>query len=97
MELNVHSKSVHAAHWGESINPALVMVHGAGGNHAVWSLVAPNVAAEGYYVLAPDLPGHGLSEGEALTSIPALADWLTAFLDAAGLQRVILAGHSMGA
>src|SRR5690606_705204 len=48
-------------------------------------------------VLALDLPGHGRSEGPALTSIDALADWLGRLLDAAAVERAALVGHSMGA
>ncbi|NYH13127.1 pimeloyl-ACP methyl ester carboxylesterase [Paraburkholderia bryophila] len=47
-------------------------------------------------MLAVDLPGHCRSSGPALTSVPAMADWLAALLDAAGVQRAFVAGHSMG-
>ena len=46
-------------------------------------------------VLAPDLPGHGHSEGAALSSIAALADWTAALIDAAGVGAARLVGHSM--
>jgi len=47
-------------------------------------------------VLAVDLPGHHRSAGPALTSIGAMADWLVALLDAVGVSRAFVAGHSMG-
>jgi pimeloyl-ACP methyl ester carboxylesterase len=47
-------------------------------------------------VLAVDQPGHGRSEGPPLASIEALADWVLALLDAAGVQAAHLVGHSMG-
>jgi pimeloyl-ACP methyl ester carboxylesterase len=47
-------------------------------------------------VLAVDQPGHGRSEGPPLASIQALADWVLALLDAAGVQAAHLVGHSMG-
>ena len=34
-----------------------------------------------FSVLAPDLPGHGRSGGEALSSVEAIADWIAALLD----------------
>ena len=43
-----------------------------------------------------DLPGHGRSEGPPLTSIPAMADWIAALLDEAGIESAFLVGHSMG-
>jgi pimeloyl-ACP methyl ester carboxylesterase len=47
-------------------------------------------------VLAVDLPGHCRSDGPALTTVTAMADWLAALLDAAGVTRAFVAGHSMG-
>jgi pimeloyl-ACP methyl ester carboxylesterase len=76
--------------------PAIVFVHGAQNDHSVWGLQSRYLAHHGYAVLAPDLPGHGRSSGPGLASVEAMADWLLALLDAAGVQRAILAGHSMG-
>lgn len=76
--------------------PAIVLVHGALNDHSVWLQQSDALARAGFAVLAPDLPGHGRSGGPALTSVEALADWLLALLDAAGISRAVLAGHSMG-
>ena len=76
--------------------PALVLLHGAGGDHTAWFQVSRALAADGTTVLAPDLPGNGRSAGRMPASIPALADWLWQLLDAAGAGRVVLAGHSLG-
>ena len=66
-------------------------------DHTVWALQARYFAHHGRSVLAVDLPGHGRSAGPALQSIAAMADWLDAFLQAAGIATAALAGHSMGA
>jgi pimeloyl-ACP methyl ester carboxylesterase len=76
--------------------PAIVFLHGAQHDHSVWALQSRWFAHHGYAVLAPDLPGHGRSPGPALTSVEAMADWLLAVMDAAGVGAAILAGHSMG-
>lgn len=81
----------------DSSRPAVVLVHGAGMDHSVWALQSRALAHSGRSVLAVDLPGHGRSEGDALTSIAALADWLAEFIVAAGLESAVVAGHSMGA
>jgi pimeloyl-ACP methyl ester carboxylesterase len=80
-----------------SAQPAVVFVHGAGNDHSVWSLQSRYFAHHGFDMLAPDLPGHGRSEGPALDSVEALADWIAALTDAAGLTQYALVGHSMGA
>ncbi|HEY0879197.1 MAG TPA: alpha/beta hydrolase [Zeimonas sp.] len=76
--------------------PVLVFVHGAQNDHSVWILQSRYFAHHGYAVLALDLPGHGRSEGEALPTIEALGAWLVAALDAFGVGRATLVGHSMG-
>ena len=54
-------------------------------------------AHHGYSVLAPDLPGHGRSSGAAARRpLPEMADWTAALLDAAGVTKAWLVGHSMG-
>jgi len=56
----------------------------------------PLSGAPRYGVLALDLPGHGRSEGLPLASVEAIADWIPALLDAAGVKQAALVGHSMG-
>jgi pimeloyl-ACP methyl ester carboxylesterase len=76
--------------------PAVIFLHGAGLDHTVWALLARWFAHRGFAALAPDLPGHGHSGGEPLTSIDAMADWVLALLDAAQVGTAALVGHSMG-
>ncbi len=77
--------------------PAVVMVHGAAFDHSVWQWQSRYLAHHGYAVLAVDLPAHGRSPGNARASIEAMSEWLAALIDAAGLDKVALVGHSMGA
>lgn len=97
MDISIHGKAVFAATFGADDAPTVMLVHGAGGSHRTWSGIAETVAARGFRVVVPDLPGHGASAGPALTGIGALADWLSDFMAAAGIGRAALAGHSMGA
>ena len=76
--------------------PAVVLLHGAQNDHSVWALQSRALAHRGYAVLAPDLPGHGRSGGPPLQRVEAMADWILALLAAAGVERAVLAGHSMG-
>ena len=77
--------------------PTIVFVHGAANDHSVWALQSRYFAHHGRNVLAVDLPGHGRSGGDALPSVEAIADWLHALLDAAGVPAAALIGHSLGA
>jgi pimeloyl-ACP methyl ester carboxylesterase len=76
--------------------PTIAFVHGAIHDHSVWTMAARWFAHHGHGVLALDLPGHGRSDGPARASIEAIADWLLAVLDAAGVRSATLVGHSMG-
>lgn len=75
----------------------LIFVHGGGLDHSVWLLQSRYFAHHGHGVLVIDLPGHGKSGGEALASIPDMADWVVRMMDAAGVESATLVGHSMGA
>ena len=50
----------------------------------------------GWNVLAVDLPGHCRSAGDPPSTVEEAADFVAALLDAAGVQRAALVGHSMG-
>lgn len=99
MKLQVQGRTAYAYTGGKAFDPTLpciVFIHGALDDHSVWTLLARSFAHHGHSVLAVDLPGHMRSEGPKLTSIEAMADWTLALLDAAGVARAALAGHSMG-
>ena len=99
MQLNVDGHQVYAATGGRQFDPAkpaVIFIHGAGQDHTNWQLPARWFAWHGHAVLAPDMPGHGRSEGEALATIPAMAQWIVRLMDAAKIERAALVGHSMG-
>jgi pimeloyl-ACP methyl ester carboxylesterase len=99
MLLTVQGVDAYCYTGGKPFNPALptvVFIHGAQNDHSVWILQTRYFAHHGYSVLAVDLPGHGRSKGAAKASVPELADWLLELLDAAGVRRAALFGHSMG-
>ena len=77
----------------------LVFLHGVSGGAAGALELLPRLAAPGWRTLAWDMPGYGASEAfEADTpeGMGAYADALAELLDAAGLERAVLVGHSMG-
>ena len=100
MDFTLGGKRIFAGTGGQAFDPALptiVLLHGAGMDHTVFALQARALAHHGRNLLAFDLPGHGRSDGPALHSIGALADWVLGAAAAAGAARFRVAGHSMGA
>jgi pimeloyl-ACP methyl ester carboxylesterase len=73
---------------------AMVLVHGAGDNHLVWPAQLRRV--EGVTVYALDLPGHGKSGGRGRASVGEYVEVVHGCLDALGVERAVITGHSMG-
>src|SRR6266513_4809330 len=99
MQLSVNGVETFVATGGrefDSALPTVVLLHGAGFDHATWALHSRWFAHHGYGVLVPDLPGHGRSSGKPIPAIAEMADWTAALLDAAGASKAWLVGHSMG-
>ncbi|HEY0488196.1 MAG TPA: alpha/beta hydrolase [Telluria sp.] len=99
MIFNVNGKQAYCYTGGKAFDaalPTVVFIHGAQNDHSVFALQTRYFAHHGFGVLAVDLPGHGRSAGPALASVGEMAGWLMAVLDAAGVDKAMLAGHSMG-
>jgi pyruvate dehydrogenase E2 component (dihydrolipoamide acetyltransferase) len=80
---------------GERIGEAVVLVHGFGGDSTSWLLVMEPLAAA-RPVYAVELPGHGGSTKDVGDGFDTLVGAVVGFLDAEGVARVHLAGHSLG-
>ena len=99
MRLQVQGHEAYAYTGGKPFDPSLpciVFIHGASHDHSGWTLLARWFAHHGHSVLAVDLPGHMRSAGPLLPDVEALAHWVLALLDAAGVEHASLVGHSMG-
>ena len=80
----------------DAAKPTVVFIHGVLNDHSVWILQSRYLAHHGFNVLAVDLPGHCKSGGDAPSSVEEAADFIAALLDAAGVQKAALVGHSWG-
>ena len=75
----------------------VVLVHGWGMSSGYFVPLAERLAAEGFAVYVPDLPGHGES-GTPRQPFGAqeFARTLLGWMDALGIERAAIVGHSMG-
>ena len=80
----------------DATKPTVVFIHGVLNDHSVWILQSRYMANHGWNVLAVDLPGHCKSEGDAPASVETAAGFVASLLNAAGIQRAALVGHSWG-
>jgi pimeloyl-ACP methyl ester carboxylesterase len=91
--------SLHYQTWGAP-NPdrAVVLIHGLTANHMTWALLGPHLANAGYFVIAPDLRGRGLSgKPPQGYGVAIHAADLLALLDALNIGQADIVGHSLGA
>lgn len=90
--------ALHYQTWGAP-NPerTVLLIHGLTANHKTWALLGPHLADAGYYVIAPDLRGRGLSGKPAQGyGVAFHAADLLALLDALTIREVDIVGHSLG-
>ena len=83
--------------------PALVIMHGWGGNAEMMLPLAAPLHAAGYALLLVDARCHGLSDADSFASLPRFAEDIEAALSWLGSQpevdagRLGVIGHSVGA
>jgi pimeloyl-ACP methyl ester carboxylesterase len=81
---------------GPADGPALVLVHGLGGSHLDWALLAGRLT-DRFRVFAPDLLGYGLNAADHRRStIAANTDLIRRFITEVVGRPVVLVGNSMG-
>ncbi|MFE6647295.1 alpha/beta fold hydrolase [Nocardioides sp. NPDC057772] len=84
---------------GEATATPVVLLHGSGPGATGWSNFSGNIehiAAAGFHVVAPDMPGWGDSSAVATKDMDHDVDLLE-LLDTLGFEKAALVGNSMGA
>lgn len=85
--------------WGDIAAEPVLCIHTAGQSGVQYRRAAPQLAARGYRVIVPDLPGHGRSEPHPdgpVTSLGIYSQWLTRMLDNLGVDKINVVGCSIG-
>ncbi len=95
--LSVKGLRLQCYEWGDPAAPPVLLLHGGSAHSRWWDLLADTLA-DAYRVIALDLRGHGNSEHAHPPAyrIDDYVDDVAACIDALGLARTILVGHSMG-
>ena len=99
MNFEINNNKVFSLDTGETFDKnkkSIILLHGSGQSHVVWSLTTQYLSDHNFNVFAIDFPGHGNSEGVSLKSIEDMTDWLHEVIIKLGIEKVILAGHSQG-
>ena len=93
---NADGTETFCREFGDPANEAMVLLHGIGADHNMWRPQMEEFAGKGFFVLAPDLLGHGKSSKVERLE---LEDWEKQIIDLLRemqKERCILVGVSMG-
>lgn len=94
--LEVEGCRIRYLSWGDPTKPGLVLVHGGAAHAEWWSFLAPQLASQ-YYVVAPELSGHGDSGRRDEYPREVWAREVMAVAADAGIVGApMLVGHSLG-
>lgn len=85
-------------YWAVGQGPDIVMLHGLGGNLAIWHLKVVPLLRQEYRVTTYDLRGHGRSDMPPTGYTTGdMADDLYGILNGLEIEQAHLIGHSLGA
>ena len=97
--INVRGLNLCLCSWGDVTAPLVLCLHGILEQGAAWQEVAIRLAERGYWVVAPDLRGHGRSdhirEGSSYNLMDFLGD-IDAIAKHLTDRSFTLIGHSLG-
>ncbi len=93
--IRVGKRRIRLLRWGAGNRPPVLLVHGWGGRGSQMAAFARPLVDLGFVVIAPDLPGHGESDGKS-TDLLECSQVLHAIQRSNGRFAGIIA-HSFGA
>lgn len=82
--------------YGTPDGEPFVLLHGLGADHSMWSPQLARYPEEGYFLVVPDVRGHGDSEHVPTFEVEACADDIAAVLNDLNVDAAAVAGVSMG-
>lgn len=89
-------ETIDLAYSEQGSGPALVLLHGLGLDHTIWMPIARNCSTYARIIM-PDLRGHGLSGApDGIYTMDAMAADIKRLLERIRIEKIVLAGHSMG-
>ncbi len=102
LSVELRSQSLHGRRLSYRIageEPGILLIHGITNESATWEPILEELAGRGHGAIAPDMPGHGLSErhrGDHSLGAHAcvIRDLLAALYTER--ERVTVVGHSLG-
>lgn len=91
MNLNIPEISYSSVGTG----PVIVLIHGFPDSGAIWETISDDLC-KAFTLIIPDLPGTGATPMQGEVTIDDMARGIDLILEKEGVNKVVLAGHSMG-
>ena len=82
--------------FGDPRDPAMLLIHGLAADGQMWGPQINTFPDQGYYLIVPDVRGHGQSSNVDRFSIKDCARDMMELVDHLGIETVTAAGVSMG-
>lgn len=94
--VEIFGQKIHYLEAGSTSNPAVILLHGLGGDTSNWALTIPALSGK-YHVYVPDQVGFGKSD-KPITNyrVAMLVEFLDVFCKKLGIQKAALVGNSLG-
>lgn len=89
-------KKIFYETYGSQSDVPLLLLHGIGADHNMWEPQINTYPKQGYFLVVPDLRGHGKSSKVDNLSLEDWSKDLIELLDELGLKKASVAGVSMG-
>ncbi len=93
----INGLNVHYWEAGEDNPRTLLLIHGGIGDARLHWQPSIEALAEGFHVLAPDLPGFGKSDVLPKMQTDAMLQWIKNLLDNRDIDQAVVIGNSLGA
>src|SRR4030095_4611099 len=91
----IYGAKIHYQEAGSG--PAVVLLHGLGGDSSNWAPTIAPLLARKYRVIVPDQIGFGRSDKPLINyRVATLVDFLDGFYKQVGVQKASLVGNSLG-
>ncbi len=95
-QVEIFGQKIHYLEAGSASNPAVILLHGLGGDMTNWQFTVPALASK-YHVYVPDQVGFGKSDKPVVNyRVATLVEFLDVFCKKLGIQKATLVGNSLG-
>jgi pimeloyl-ACP methyl ester carboxylesterase len=95
-QVEIFGQKIHYLEAGAASNPAVILLHGLGGDASNWAMTTPALSGK-YHVYVLDQIGFGKSD-KPITNyrVAMLVEFLDVFCKKLGIQKATLVGNSLG-